>query len=296
MPLTLQSKKKSICFDIIMDKEALLKIILSDINEVETLLKSFQGKTEIPPAFINLTERKLSHISEEFILLKSLTEISNVLDKPVASKPIISEPLIQPSIEEKPQIVVPVEQTNYVQSGISESKEEVIETIPNSTEPTNPILQNEEPIIAQQIQTPIKETPVQKLEETHQPIIDQVNLANSKHENVGDKSKTLGEALINEKKSVNDLMANTKESGLKKTLMGKPVNDLTKELGINDRFMFQRELFNSNSDLMTQTLKQLNELPDFNSAHTFLSTNFSWDEELESTQSFYNYIKRKFLV
>lgn len=279
-----------------MDKEALLKIILSDINEVETLLKSFQGKTEIPPAFINLTERKLSHISEEFILLKSLTEISNVLDKPVASKPIISEPLIQPSIEEKPQIVVPVEQPNYVQSGISESKEEVIETIPNSTEPTNPILQNEEPIIAQQIQTPIKETPVQKLEETHQPIIDQVNLANSKHENVGDKSKTLGEALINEKKSVNDLMANTKESGLKKTLMGKPVNDLTKELGINDRFMFQRELFNSNSDLMTQTLKQLNELPDFNSAHTFLSTNFSWDEELESTQSFYNYIKRKFLV
>ena len=76
--------------------------------------------------------------------------------------------------------------------------------------------------------------------------------------------------------------------------IGKPIADLTKGLGINDRFLFQRELFEGNADLMKQTLQQLNELPDYNAAQTFISSNFKWETEKEATSAFLNYIKRRF--
>ncbi len=56
-----------------MDKEALLNIILNDLKEVETLVISFQGENKIADPFINLAERKLTHISEELNLLKTIS-------------------------------------------------------------------------------------------------------------------------------------------------------------------------------------------------------------------------------
>ncbi len=286
-----------------MNKEALLNIILSDINEVETLLRSFQGSEEIPAAFMDLTERKLNHLVEEFSLLKSINQPGSkpvineeksieteqkVIEKPTpAEEPTIviekQEPVIPETEVIKEDKIVTASNNEVVNPLVEEKKEVVIEESPKETE-SSPVIK-EEPVsitVNEAQPTPVK-TPVPE------PKIEEKKIEVKEESN-----KTLGESLGGEKKSVNDIIANNKESKLQQTLIGKPIEDLTKSLGLNDRFMFQRELFAGNADIMKQTLLQLNEMPDFNSAQSFISSNFNWDQEQEATQAFFNYVKRKF--
>ncbi|TLX75315.1 hypothetical protein E9993_10485 [Labilibacter sediminis] len=267
-----------------MNKEALIKIILNDLSEVETLVKSFQGHEEIAPAFIDLTEQKLSHIKSEFSLLKTLCNSPSV-----SVQTQKAEENIQKEIEEVDKPVVPEQKIK---------QETIIEETPQVTPVTEkPVEEPEKEPDVEQIIPDNKaeatkqeiasgETEVKKEEKKTVPVTEK-----KKYE---DSPKTLGESFVGEKKSVNDKIASSQEGQTKKPLMGKPIDDLTKGLGINDRFMFQRELFNGNSELMQQTLLQLNEIPDFVSAQSFINSNFNWDEEQDATQSFFNYIKRKY--
>ncbi len=282
-----------------MNKEALLNIILSDINEVETLLKSFQGSEEIPAAFIDLTERKMTHILDEFTLLKTLTQTPQA---PTPHK-IIEEQKTETIIVETKENPEPKNDTPVKKEEVVVEKEEKEQ--PPNREPT--------PVISETIPAPKVEQTTQEIpNEEEKPLVEKVEIKEAistttrteitetpapepkKEEVKEDIGKTLGESLVGEKKSVNDLIANNKESKRQQTLMGKPIADLTKSLGLNDRFMFQRELFEGNADVMKQTLLQLNEMPDFNSAQSFISSNFNWDNEQEATQAFYSYIKRKY--
>ncbi len=277
-----------------MNKEALLKIILSDINEVETLLKSFQGSEEIPSAFIDLTERKLTHILEEFGLLKSINhpistssiketvkenitsikeDVSDTIQENISSKEIIEE------IKEKSIEVDAVKTSSNIKVEEKEIKAEIVVESKKEEQPVS-------------IQEPEPQNKVESINQ--EPIVTTATIPEPEAKPKEENSKTLGESLGGEKKSVNDIISNNKESKLQQTLLGKPVADLTKSLGLNDRFMFQRELFEGNTEVMKQTLLQLNEMPDFKSAQAFISTNFNWDNELEATQAFYNYIKRKY--
>ncbi len=273
-----------------MNKEALLNIILSDINEVETLLRSFQESEDIPTAFMDLTERKLNQLVEEFLLLKTI-------NKPVSKTAITEEINIEteqkvvdkPTIPQQPTIVKEKQEPVKI-------TEETIDTPPNK-EVAKPIVEEktEETTIAPTNE--VKPSPVQKKESVSDTIIEvkqtpvQIPVAEPKIDEKKtvlkeESAKTLGESLGGEKKSVNDIIANHKESKLQQTLIGKPIEDLTKSLGLNDRFMFQRELFEGNADIMKQTLLQLNEMPDFNSAQSFISSNFNWNQEQEATQLF----------
>ena len=250
-----------------MDKETLLEIIIKDLGEIESLVKSFQGKKTISPSFLKLTETKLTNVVEEF---KMLNELNN--DQNIASTPKTTEDNIKINIPEKKEVVKDISIEN---KPLETSDKKNIEPKEINTQPEVEIQRH-------------KEKP------KTEPIVKENISIKDKATEIEDGAKTIGESLIGDKKSVNDIIANQQESNIKKTLKGKPVNDLIKELGINDRFMFQRELFDGNSNILNQTLQQLNEMPNFKSAQTFIMSNFNWDNELEVTKSFYSYIERKF--
>ena len=77
--------------------------------------------------------------------------------------------------------------------------------------------------------------------------------------------------------------------------IGKPVSDIRKAIGINDRFLYQRELFKGQVELFNQTLDQLNGMDSYESASRFLHTNFKWEEGNEVAESFLNIVKRLFI-
>ena len=77
------------------------------------------------------------------------------------------------------------------------------------------------------------------------------------------------------------------------TMYGKPVNDIRQAISLGDRFLYQRELFNQNAELMQLTLKELDELGSFDEAVNYIAR-FNWDPESYTYQQFIISLHRRF--
>ena len=76
-------------------------------------------------------------------------------------------------------------------------------------------------------------------------------------------------------------------------IYGKPVDDIRQAISLGDRFLYQRELFGQNAELMQRTLTELNELSSFDEAISYISK-FNWDTESNTYQQFLVTLHRRF--
>lgn len=79
----------------------------------------------------------------------------------------------------------------------------------------------------------------------------------------------------------------------KAAVYGKAVDDIRQAISLGDRFLYQRELFGQNAELMQKTLTELNELGSFDEAIQYISR-FGWDTESNSYQQFIVALHRRF--
>ena len=78
------------------------------------------------------------------------------------------------------------------------------------------------------------------------------------------------------------------------SLFGSAVEDIRQAISLGDRFLFQRELFAGNGELMQKTLDELNALGSLSEAMDYVLDNFEWDKESTAVQLFENVLKRRF--
>ena len=81
---------------------------------------------------------------------------------------------------------------------------------------------------------------------------------------------------------------------LQTSLFGTAVEDIRQAISLGDRFLFQRELFAGNGELMQKTLDEINALGSLNEAMDYVLDNFDWDKESTAVQLFENVLKRRF--
>ena len=79
----------------------------------------------------------------------------------------------------------------------------------------------------------------------------------------------------------------------KAAVYGKAVDDIRLAISLGDRFLYQRELFGQNAELMQRTLTELNELNSFDEALAYISK-FNWDTESNTYQQFIVTLHRRF--
>ena len=79
----------------------------------------------------------------------------------------------------------------------------------------------------------------------------------------------------------------------KAAVYGKAVDDIRKAISLGDRFLYQRELFGQNAELMQRTLTELNALGSFDEAMNYIAQ-FGWDQESNSYQQFIVTLHRRF--
>lgn len=77
------------------------------------------------------------------------------------------------------------------------------------------------------------------------------------------------------------------------SIYGKAVDDIRQAISLGDRFLYQRELFNQNAELMQRTLTELNALSSFDEAMEYISR-FHWDAESSTYQQFIVTLHRRF--
>ena len=109
----------------------------------------------------------------------------------------------------------------------------------------------------------------------------------------GNNTTVIGEMLGKDKPSFNERLVEKQEPASSKSQP--PISDLRRAIGINDRFFFQRELFGGNTDLFNQTIDQLNNMDNLDTAMAFISTNFNWNPNNEAVTSFIALLRRRFI-
>ena len=80
----------------------------------------------------------------------------------------------------------------------------------------------------------------------------------------------------------------------KAAIYGKAVDDIRQAISLGDRFLYQRELFGQNAELMQRTLTELNALHSFDEAVAYISAHFHWDTESNTYQQFLVTLHRRF--
>lgn len=86
----------------------------------------------------------------------------------------------------------------------------------------------------------------------------------------------------------------TEEQPKTNGVYGKTVTDIRMAISIGDRFLFQRELFDKNPELLQKTLTELNELNSFDEAMAYIASHFGWDKEQPAYELFINALHRRF--
>lgn len=80
---------------------------------------------------------------------------------------------------------------------------------------------------------------------------------------------------------------------LQNSLAAQRYADFSRALSLNDRFRYQRELFNNNREALSALMSALDTMETWAEAEDYLAT-YQWDEELPVVQEFYAMIEQHF--
>ena len=92
--------------------------------------------------------------------------------------------------------------------------------------------------------------------------------------------KVLGEALAAPTKAVNEVLGQkTHHTDVAFKLRSSKVSDLRHSIGINDRFLLIRDLFNGDTKLYEQTISDLEQFTHLDDAMIYIQEHFDWDPD-----------------
>lgn len=100
------------------------------------------------------------------------------------------------------------------------------------------------------------------------------------------------------KPSLNDKLKTEKVELAARLNGAAPVNDLSKAIGINDKFLFINELFRGDRDMYDRSIKTINGCSSLESAEYWiereLKIKLGWQEKDNAVQQFYHLIRKRF--
>ncbi len=110
-------------------------------------------------------------------------------------------------------------------------------------------------------------------------------------------TRELHEVIGEAKESLNDRLKQDKPE-LAHKLKEVPIKDLRKAIGVNDKFLFVRELFRGDEAMYERSIKTINAFHILAEAEYWISrelkVKLGWDDSRDAVQTFYQLVKRRF--
>ena len=98
------------------------------------------------------------------------------------------------------------------------------------------------------------------------------------------------------KKFVHDnIVKKISKQDVSSKIQSKPIKDINTAIGLNDKFIFIRELFGGDKEYYHETIQLLNNFDTYESALEFLKSNFDWDFDDPNFERLSKLVRRKFL-
>ena len=93
--------------------------------------------------------------------------------------------------------------------------------------------------------------------------------------------------------SFNDQLGNQKIDDVSDILKTMPLTNLSEAIGVNDKFMFIREIFHGDKDAYTQTISRLDNAANFSDARAVLMSYTGDNSENDAVNQLLDLVKRK---
>ena len=235
---------------------------------MEQLIQSITAYTTALEQKISALEVRVAQLEQQ---IEKANETIGRLGERLEAK---GERLEEPEIEV--ELIMNDEEESPLQLPLEGEGEEPIETLEIVAEPVaepEPVVEPEpivelEPVVehAPMVVEPVVEEPVAEKPAVVEPVV---------------------EKPVVEKPAPRPMPQQT-------SLFGTAVEDIRQAISLGDRFLFQRELFAGNGELMQKTLDEINALGSLSEAITYIQDNFEWDKESTAVQLFENVLKRRF--
>lgn len=310
-----------------MDNRIVLDLIKKDLDELQTLVEALQ-KDEIPnQLLIDITIGRTKTLLQEFSLLQGETALPTedtvkVLEDAnmniAASEPDIvpeannTEATTSEPEELQEDTLVDAEIEIKTEEAPEKAEKQEIDNFEDAQEEVAPILEKQEqsetasPIEEETIvaEEPVEEEPVEEeiigepateskkenseaaqTEEATEPSSTPVEPKETSNE-----KKILGENFSAEP-TLNERLASSKNQESK--IKGKPLTTLKGAIGLNDKFMFTRELFGNDRSKFDKAIEDLDACKSLIEAIEYLEKNFKWTKN-ETSLKFIGLVKQRF--
>ena len=252
-----------------METKTLLRLIKDDISHLQGITDDFTMESLPSSDEAELALVRAKALVRQLELLQKRTESANTeiaILKP-AEEPKAEIPVYNPA---EPEPVLASDEGTEINTGYTPTEDE------------RAIIRSElEPLPA--AVTPLTEKEI-IAETTAQP--EQSVAENDQEEEKAAHIEPPGES----NQLVNDILSQDRsESGYQLI----PIPNIWDGIGINDRILFIRELFENNSSKFEAAVKSINQLDTIQEAVNFLKLNFVWHKS-EASQKFLVLVKRRF--
>ncbi len=239
-----------------MDKNDLVNKIKKDIQDIYSISDRLNGNSQIYQIDIDLALSKVRNLYD--LLLKLNPQEDKVQ---VREEKELPEPKKQ--VTEKP-INEPIKKQVTTQIDEIDSDDEVE-------------IKEPEFIIETPKKEVIKELPEEKSETN----------SNVSPEIIAEKFQA--------KKFIHDdISTKNSKKDVSTKLQSKPIKDINAGIGLNDKFIFIRELFEGDKEHYYETIQVLNNFDTYENAVEFLNKNFDWDSEDTNYERLKELVRRKY--
>lgn len=305
-----------------MDKQTIITLLRKDIAELMQLTEGFDQIAQCPPVLIQLALQKTNSVQQilnELLTLPKTVETvekateneATQLTKPVEETIAVQNTQIiteQSNTNEKATVDIP-EEVQIKEQNLPEQNEQLLVekeekelkmdenvlTVETQSEVVD--VEIEEPLEKEEekeiVEDTLNESP-EEVEEVEEKIEEQEELEdeedNDDEEELEDEEDKVA---VNEERI--ELIAKLEILTRNDSIVNSKIEDISKAISLGDRFLFQRELFGNNGEIMQKTIAHLNSMNSAEEAMTYLQKKFAWDKESTTVERFIQLISRRYL-
>ena len=287
-----------------MNRKLIVTLLHKNIEELSMITESFMEMEEYPAAIVHIAKRKtediqllieqLAGVSEEkklSIITKQVPE-TTVINNNQPNSAVIATPEIPVEKNNIPEVVIP--QPITIKEEEKAREPETFEAEVEIEEITSTTVETQEPDTLVET-TKTTETFTAELKSESAPEATKIEEIEIKTVTEETRKTTIADKIIQPTVSRNEAHSKNSDNSLSASIANKKISDIKTAISIGDRFRFQRELFRGNGEDMNKTLNYINQLATFDEVHSFLQSKYSWDEENDNVEDFYQIAKRKFI-
>ncbi len=230
-------------------------------------------------------------------IISELKDLLQLLEKSVKSEDLsgIEIDIAKSKLQQIYDILLHLQLSQASDSKINEIKlhktapeNNIVEHIKNSEFINDDLMQIDDSIAKEGIENKTESEQVSEIK---------VKKEISNHQETSTGKEILAERYRKNQKYINELLAQGyQKKDISSLMQSKPINDIEDAIGINEKFLFTRELFNGDEETYSKTIRILNKAANFNEAFNYIHNTFNWNLKGEAAQKLLDLVRRRFIV